>query len=83
MSVNENVGEKIMGERILRESGGDCLVGFKIPIELYDALAVRARVFGRGVETEIKVRLLRSMGKHDFQDKTDEVIEAIYYSEEG
>ncbi len=72
-----------MGASILRESGGDCLVGFKIPMELYDALAVRARVFGRQVETEIKVRLLRSMGKDDFQDKKDQFIEAIYYSEQG
>ena len=67
----------------LKESGGDCLMTFKFPTELCEAVAVRAKVFGRSFETEMKLRLLRSLSKDELRDKTDELLEAIYYSEES
>ncbi len=67
----------------LKESGRDCLVNIKLPLELYESLCTRAKVFGRKLEIELKLRLVRSLLKDDLRDRTDELLQAIYYSEES
>ena len=68
---------------LLKESREDCLISFKLPLELFEALSVRAKVLGRGFETELKIRFARSLFRDQVRDGTDELLEAIYYSEEG
>ena len=67
----------------LKEVREDCLINFKLPSELFEALSVRAKVLGRGFETELRIRLARSLLRDELRDRTDELLEAIYYSEES
>ena len=66
----------------LRESRDDCFMTFKLPFHLFEKLSVRAKVLGRDFETELKLRLARSLFADELRDRTDELLEAIYYSEE-
>ena len=67
--------------RLLPKSS-DPVATFHLPVEILNDLKSRAKVLGRSVETEFKLRLIRSLEADKARDLSDQLLEAIYYSEE-
>ncbi len=66
----------------LADTEEDCKITLKLPGEMVDLLAERAKIFGRRPSVEMKLRLIRSLASDEMRDQTDAILEAIYYYEE-
>ena len=67
----------------LEKKKTDPIVTFHLPDEIIRDIESRAKVFGRSFEVEFKLRLIRSLERDNAMDQSDQLLEAIFYSEES
>lgn len=67
----------------LKKMKSDPVVTFHLPDEIIKDIESRAKIFGRSFDMEFKLRLMRSLEKDNAMDESDNLLEAIFYSEEN